>query len=292
MEYQVTHTTEYEYNNSVSLCHNMAKLLVRNTATQLCKNTEIEITPQPDILREYEDYFGNKVIYFAIQKEHRRLAVTVKSQVKKIVADKAELSFFAGTSWEQVKQQVLEPGEENFNARQYISETPVTAANEDIAAYAAQFFTPGRPFLEAANDLMQQIYLDFEFNPRFTTVATPLTEVMKFRKGVCQDFAHLAIACVRTMGLPVRYVSGYLETVAPIGKPKLTGVDASHAWFAVYVPQLGWIDFDPTNNMIPGMRHITIGWGRDYTDITPLKGVILSSGHHQLRVLVDVKRLD
>ncbi len=292
MEYQITHTTEYEYNHSVSLCHNLAKLLVRNTTSQLCIGTEIEISPKPDVLQEYEDYFGNKVIYFAIQKEHRRLAVTVKSQVRKIAEHPTELSFLTSANIEQAKALLLEPGEENFNARQYVSETAITAANDDIVAYAIQSFTPGKPVLEAARDLMQRIYTDFEYNPRFTTVATPLTEVLKHRKGVCQDFAHLAIACVRAMGLPVRYVSGYLETEAPVGKPKLTGVDASHAWFSVYLPQLGWIDFDPTNNIIPGLRHITIGWGRDYTDITPLKGVILSSGQHELRVLVDVKRLD
>ncbi|ULQ51926.1 transglutaminase family protein [Flavihumibacter fluvii] len=292
MEYQITHTTEYEYNSSVSLCHNLAKLLIRNTANQVCKGTKIEITPRPDILQEYDDYFGNKVMYFAIQKEHRRLAVTVKSRVQKLTGHTVAQDIVASTPWERVKLQVLEPGEENFDARQFISETAITAANADITAYAAQSFTPGRPILEAAKDLMQRIYTDFEFNPRFTTVATPLAEVMKHRKGVCQDFAHLAIACIRAMGLPVRYVSGYLETVAPMGKPKLTGVDASHAWFAVYVPGAGWMDFDPTNNLIPDLRHITIGWGRDYSDITPLKGVILSSGHHQLRVLVDVKRLD
>ena len=292
MEYEINHTTKYEYNNSVSLCHNIAKLMVRNTAAQVCKNTSIEITPLPDVLQEYEDFFGNKVVYFAIQQEHEHLTVTVKSHIQKIAEQATTLNFFATPGWELVKTLVLEPGEENYNARQYIFETPITAANDEISAYAMQSFTAGRPILEAANDLMFRIYTDFEFNPRFTTVATPLTEVFKHRKGVCQDFAHLAIACVRAMGLPVRYVSGYLETVAPQGKVKLTGVDASHAWFAMYVPQLGWVDFDPTNNIIPCMRHITIGWGRDYTDITPLKGVILSSGQHQMQVLVDVKRLD
>jgi transglutaminase-like putative cysteine protease len=292
MEYEINHTTKYKYNNSVSLCHNIAKLMVRNTPTQVCKNTSIEITPQPDVLQEYEDFFGNKVMYFAIQQEHEHLTVTVKSLIQKIAEQSTMLNFFATPGWELVKTLVLEPGEDNYNARQYIFETPITAANDEIAAYAMQSFTAGRPILEAANDLMYRIYSDFEFNPRFTTVATPLTEVIKYRKGVCQDFAHLAIACVRSMGLPVRYVSGYLETEAPQGKVKLTGVDASHAWFSMYVPQLGWVDFDPTNNIIPGMRHITIGWGRDYADISPLKGVILSSGQHQLQVLVDVKRKD
>jgi len=145
---------------------------------------------------------------------------------------------------------------------------------------------------EALSDLVKRIYTEFEFKPGFTTLATPLSEVMGQRKGVCQDFAHLAIACVRSIGLPARYVSGYIETIAPEGKEKLQGVDASHAWFSVYVPQSGWLDFDPTNNLIPSDQHITIGWGRDYTDIPPLKGVILSIGRHQLNVTVDVKRLD
>ena len=144
---------------------------------------------------------------------------------------------------------------------------------------------------DATKELMQRIYHDFKFKPGFTTVATPLAEVMKERKGVCQDFAHFAIACLRSIGLPARYVSGYIETTPPPGVEKLTGVDASHAWFALYIPNVGWLDFDPTNNQVPGLQHITIGWGRDYADIAPLKGVILSSGPHKLDVTVDVKRV-
>ena len=166
----------------------------------------------------------------------------------------------------------------------------MTTWDEEIAAYARASFASGRPVPEAAADLMRRIYTDFEFKSGFTTISTPLTVVMRERKGVCQDFAHLAIACVRSMGLPARYVSGYIETVSLEGGEKLVGVDASHAWFSVYISGLGWVDFDPTNNIMPGVQHITIGWGRDYADIAPLNGVILSSGAHDLGVAVDVKR--
>ena len=160
-----------------------------------------------------------------------------------------------------------------------------------IKEFAAISFTPNRPLFEAVYDLMQRIYAEFDFTPGFTTISTPLSTVMEERKGVCQDFAHLAIAGVHAMGLPARYVSGYLETMAAAGKEKLTGVDASHAWFSVFIPEMGWVDFDPTNNQLPTEQYITIGWGRDYFDIIPLKGVIMSGGTHELKVSVDVKRL-
>lgn len=292
MQYQITHTTEYEYHHSVSLCHNMAKLLLRDTDDQLCKKPQIKIFPQPDVMNEYEDFFGNKVIYFAIQQEHKHLKVTVQTQVEKKPAVNILLNLYSNTAWEQVQQLLLEPGPENFDARQYIPETDITAVTDDIKSYTLQSFTQGRSFFQATQDLMQRIFRDFEFKPGFTTIATPLQEVMKQRKGVCQDFAHLAIACIRSVNLPARYVSGYIETLPPEGKEKLMGVDASHAWFSVFIPHCGWVDFDPTNNIIPAEQHIIIGWGRDYADVTPLKGVILSSGQHHLKVSVDVRRIE
>ena len=291
MEYRITHTTKYIYPQPVSLCHNVAKLLLRNTQGQYCKQSSVEIIPQPDVLQEYPDYFGNKVIYFAIQKQHNELSVTIHSKVERSTTHDTILHFYKDTPWEKVPVMLLEPGNENFDARQYIYETPYTKITNEIAQYAQQSFMPGRPVFEAANDLMFRIYSDFEFNPGFTTVATPLSKVMATRKGVCQDFAHLALACFRAVGLPARYVSGYIETLPPEGKEKLVGVDASHAWFSVFIPNSGWVDFDPTNNVIPGMQHITIGWGRDYSDIAPLKGVIQSSGEHGLTVAVDVRRV-
>jgi len=290
MNYEVVHTTEYFYEGPISLCHNIARLMPRSTATQFCKKTNVHISPQPDAVKEYTDFFGNKVLYFAIQQEHKKLTVTVSSLISK---DNAVVknSHYNTISWEEARKLFSEQRPEYFDARQYIPETEMTEISSEVREYALSSFSPGKSLFDATYDLMQRIHRDFEFKPGFTTIATPLITVMKLRKGVCQDFAHLAIACLRSMGLASRYVSGYIETLPAPGKEKLVGVDASHAWFAVFIPHTGWVDFDPTNNQVPSDQHITIGWGRDYADITPLKGIILSSGQHKLRVSVDVKRV-
>ena len=290
MLYKVVHKTVYTYSGPVSLCHNIARLVPRNTARQRCKSSRILIDPYPDVLTEYEDFFGNKVMYFAIQREHKDLRVTVLSEIEKNKGS-LEISLYGDTPWEEIKRQLLAEAHAFTDALQYIPETPMTAISAPVADYALESFKPGRPVFAAAQDLMQRIHRDFIFQPGFTTIATPLSELMKERRGVCQDFAHLAIACIRSVGLPARYVSGYLETLPPPGVEKLNGVDASHAWFAVFIPDMGWVEFDPTNNQLPAEQHITIGWGRDYADIAPMKGVILSSGTHQLGVSVDVRRL-
>ena len=273
MIYHIHHKTTYTYLEPVSVCHNILRLAPRNTERQVCKGVTIRIHPEPDSRREYVDFFGNTVIYFSIEKEHAQLTVDVHSEIEKKVG--------------ALPRESREAGEIN----QFVFETPMTAGNEEVAAYARVSFQPGRPVLEATTDLMHRIYRDFAFTPGFTTVSTPLSMVMRERKGVCQDFAHLAIACVRSAGLPARYVSGYIETISPAGVQKLIGVDASHAWFSVYIPQAGWVDLDPTNDMLAADQHITVGWGRDYADIAPMKGIILSSGAHGLSVSVDVKRV-
>lgn len=291
MLYNITHTTEYTYAGTISLCHNIAMLIPRETNNQHRKKTAIKIHPEPDMMKEYEDFFGNKVLYFAIQHDHKKLSVTVTNEIEKTAIPALTINLYGNTSWEDVRQQLYEPRPEYIDARQYIPETGMTTIDDQITLYALQSFTPKRPVFEAAQNLMQRIYADFKFDPDFSTVSTPVTEVMRLKRGVCQDFAHLAIACLRSIGLPARYVSGYIETLPPPGKIKLVGVDASHAWFSIFIPNLGWMDFDPTNNQIPAEHHITIGWGRDYSDVSPLKGVILSSGSHKLRVLVDVRRV-
>ncbi len=278
-KYKISHRTTYTYFEPVSVCHNLLRLAPRDTLTQVCRHVAVKISPEPDTMREYEDFFGNKVIYFSIEKEHARLTVDVQSEVE--IFDGLRGGNGAPSPMASAPEEV----------RQYVFETPMTGWNEEIEAYARVSFQPGRSLVDAAGDLMRRIYTDFEFTPGFTTVATPVVVVMRERKGVCQDYAHLAIACVRSMGFPARYVSGYIETVPPEGVEKLIGADASHAWFSVYDPAMGWMDFDPTNNMIAGEQHITIGWGRDYADIAPMKGIILSSGSHGLRVSVDVKRV-
>lgn len=291
MTFTVIHKTTYTYFEPVSMCHHIAMLVPRDTEGQFCRNARVKIHPQPDRLNEYVDFFGNKVIYFSIEKEHGQLTVSVRSEIEKgrgVTGARPPLPEAARPLSEPVRSEPAPPDPEEI--KQFIFATPMTEWDDDIAAYAAQSFMPGRPVFEAATDLMRRIYTDFAFKPGFTTVSTPLSVVMRERKGVCQDFAHLGIACVRSAGLPARYVSGYIETISPPGVEKLSGVDASHAWFSVYIPGRGWVDFDPTNNVIPGDQHITIGWGREYADIAPLKGIILSSGGHALKVSVDVKR--
>ncbi|HTI93746.1 MAG TPA: transglutaminase family protein [Puia sp.] len=275
MKYLISHQTTYTYHEPVSVCYNLLRLVPRNTHRQSCTSVAVEIHPEPDTFHEYEDFFGNKVIYFSIEKEHAKLSVRVSSEIEQRMEAAGDRSL-----------------EQDADIGGYLFETPMTAANDDIAAYARGSFLPGRPVLEAAGDLMHRIYTDFRFTPGFTTVSTPLAMVMRERKGVCQDFAHLAIACCRSAGLPARYVSGYIETLPPPGVEKLIGVDASHAWFSVYIPNLGWVDFDPTNNLLPAEQHVTIGWGRDYADIAPMRGILLSSGTHGLSVSVDMRRVE
>ena len=290
MKYTIQHTTAYTYLEPVSLCHNIARLVPRNTPGQICKNTNIQIDPQPDRVNEYEDFFGNKVIYFSIEKEHWELTVTVTSEVERNVSVQQKMQDYRNITWKIIKEELLTGDADAVEIKQYVFETPMTLWDEEIVNYALESFKPGRPVFEAAEELTRRIYQDFEYKPGYTTIATPLSLVMQERKGVCQDFAHLAIACLRSVGLPARYVSGYIETLSPEGIEKLIGTDASHAWFSVYIPEMGWTDFDPTNNCLVSDQHITIGWGRDYSDIAPLEGIILSSGSHELSVSVDVKR--
>lgn len=248
----------------------------------------IRILPEPDTIDEYEDFFGNKVLYFSINREHLQLEVRVISEVNK--DEDATTREVPSVTVKEVLE-LLEQKELKYNeVRQYILETPMTRLNEAIHEYALRSFKPAISLKDAATDLIQRIYSDFEFRPGFTTISTPISKVMQQRKGVCQDFAHLAIACVRSIGLPARYVSGYIETIPPEGHEKLVGSDASHAWFSVYIPSFGWLDLDPTNNLLPSTQHITIGWGRDYSDIAPMRGIIISSGLHDLSVSVDVRR--
>ncbi len=290
MKYTIEHTTSYTYLEPVSLCHNIARLMPRNSREQICRNTTVHIKPQPDRINEYEDFFGNKVIYFSIEKEHWELIVLVTSEVERIESGHSRLTDYPIAGLEEVKTELLNPDTDVIDIKQYLFVTPMTYWNEEILQYAMQSFLPGKSVFEATNDLTHRIYKDFEYKPGHTTIATPLSVVMKERKGVCQDFAHLAIACLRSIGLPARYVSGYIETISPEGVEKLIGSDASHAWFSVFIPKMGWTDFDPTNNCIVSDQHITIGWGRDYADIAPMEGIILSSGSHELTVSVDVKR--
>ncbi len=288
MLYSVKHTTTYTYAELVPLCHNLAILSPRNTVSQNCREFQYDISPVPEVLEEYHDFFGNKVCYFVVEQEHEKLSVTTHSVIESFSPEwkKKDIS---RQSWEEVKT-FLHSADKSM--RQYSFATEVTDATPAIKAYTLLSFEPGRPLYDAALELIQRIYRDFKYTSGFTTISTPLSVVMQERKGVCQDFAHLAIACLQSVGMAVRYVSGYLETIPPPGKTKLVGSDESHAWLSLYIPEMGWVDFDPTNNKHPDEQYITIGWGRNYFDVIPLRGIIQSSDKHKLDVAVEVTRIN
>ena len=315
MKYRITHTTQYHYSQAVGLCQNEARLQPRTFGRQYCDSSRFDIMPSPSDFRERLDFFGNRVAYFAIQQAHTQLSLTVISDVT-LFPKQQQLGLFDPMSWEQVRDllqqaipalqaqtqsqqgqsqsqvQYQDHAPDFFDAQQYLLDSPMIATSPELADYALASFHPNRPLLEVVHDLMSRIYKDFTYDPNFTTIATPLSDVLHFRRGVCQDFAHLAIACLRAYGIAARYVSGYVETLPEPGKQRLVGADASHAWFSVYSPRIGWLDFDPTNNTMPLDQHITLAWGRDYADVTPLKGIALGGGQHTLSVSVDVLRLE
>lgn len=292
MKYIIRHNTHYVYQQPVSQCHNIAYLLPRNTAQQTLLEYRIETTPAIATQQIREDYFGNRLVQFSIEDEHSELDITVVSKVAILPQLTNHLLDF-GRTCAQVKQRLNDlSNDNNLRACEFMLASPMAPLHSDYAAYAADCFDHDRPFLSAVHRLTQKIFQDFTYDANFSDVATPLIDVMKHRRGVCQDFAHLAIACLRASGFAAAYVSGYLETLPPPGKPKLIGADASHAWFSVYIPDEGWFDFDPTNNGAAGAHHITTAWGRDYTDVPPLKGIIFGGGDgHTLHVSVDVQMI-
>lgn len=288
MKYRLVHRTKYTYEGAVTVSHHLARLAPRTLPGQRCPWHELEIQPVPVGRGVHVDSFGNVNAYFEIEGKHEVLEVIAHSLVE--VFPTLHPDPRSTPPWESVRDSCrlerLTPGSE---AGAFRFGSPMVPLGRDFADYAAGEFTPSRPILEAVLSLTNRIFKDFKFDPRATDVTTPVTEVLKKRAGVCQDFAHLMLACLRSLGLPARYVSGYLETRPPPGKPKLTGADASHAWVSVFCGEsAGWIDVDPTNNVLPGERHITVAWGRDFSDVSPLRGVTLGAGGQHLSVAVDV----
>lgn len=291
MNYRVTHTTEYDYSGQVGLCWNKALLLPRETESQKCQMCDLQIEPHPSDLRERKDFFGNRVSHFAIQEPHGKLKVSAVSDVI-INAVPEKLALANRNTWEAIRDSLNnDRNRDILDALPCRFESRLIQNSPQLADYARSSFSQERPLLDAVSDLMQRIFNDFKYDPGVTTIATPLSEVLENRHGVCQDFAHLGIGCLREMGLAARYVSGYIETVPPPGKEKLVGTDASHAWFSVFAGDAGWVDFDPTNNQIPAEQHVTVAWGRDFADVSPLRGVALGGGKHKMKVSVDVARL-
>ena len=276
MRYRVVHTTTYSYSETVPLCQNELHLTPRDTARQTCLTHRLQVKPLPHRLDESLDYFGNHVRFFTVDEGHHELSVTAYSEVRIDVAAKRPETT---PPWEQVRDFLAtDRSAETIAARQFAFESPNVLLSAGLAEFGRPSFPAGRPWLEGVLDLTARIHKEFVYDPTATNVSTPLETVLNLKRGVCQDFAHLQIGCLRALGLPARYVSGYLLTLPPPGKPRLVGADASHAWLATYCPGVGWIEFDPTNNLVPSLDHITVAWGRDYSDVCPVQGVFVGGG--------------
>lgn len=293
MRYRVRHLTEYKYNSPVTLCYNMTHLLPRDTAHQRCLSRRIAVTPTPVYQHEGSDYFGNPTFYFSIQEPHERLAIEVESQFELDELDLPNQLHLYPLTCGELRRALAESATPALRmAKEYVLDSGLIRRSAPLADYVADIFTDDAPLLSAALALTHRIFQEFTFDPVATSVSTPPEQVLQEKRGVCQDFAHLAIACLRSAGVPARYMSGYIETLPPPGQEKLVGADASHAWFAIFVPELGWAEFDPTNDLMPNGQHIVTAWGRDYADVTPLQGVIFDGGETlALQVSVDVQRL-
>lgn len=282
--YEVAHTTQYAYSASVSVSHHLARLTPCVADHQECLEHRLEIDPAPAVRAEHVDYFGNRATFFAMQGSHRNLCVTARSRV--VVRPRALPQASDTPAWEAAANTEALP----IEAIDCLFDSPSIRRGADFAAYAQPSFPPGRPLLEALADLTHRVHEEFTFEPGTTTITTELMEVFRLRRGVCQDFARLQIACLRSLGLAAQYISGYLETTPPPGRPRRVGADASHAWLGVYCPGLGWIETDPTNDVFPSTGHVVLARGRDYVDVSPIRGVILGGGEHSLQVSVDVVR--
>lgn len=292
MLYRVSHTTVYEYTEPVSTCHNIVHLGFRETSWQQPHHWEVIVTPQPEGMSHHRDYFGNHACCFALEEPHDRMVVTLAGEVevrpRELPADSMPCGEVIGHLRAAKKPEDLDAYEFAFPSR-FISPF------DDLAELTSDLFTPQTPILEAAWALTRRIHERFTYDPKATNIATPLPEVFETKRGVCQDYAHLQIGCLRRLGLPARYVSGYLRTLRSPAhqEPILLGADASHAWVSVYDPACGrWFDFDPTNHCIGSEQHVTVAWGRDYGDISPIRGVLLGSANHTVKVAVEVREIE
>ncbi|WP_394994879.1 transglutaminase N-terminal domain-containing protein [Emticicia sp.] len=289
MRYKLRHQTIYSYVNSVDNYQSVLCLQPQTLPTQICHSFNLAIEPSPIKIYSRKDYFGNTQSYFSLHEPHKRLVVIATSEIE--VLPKA-LPIISPITCEEASILFSHNQALKIELLQYQLPSHFIDWDDEIKAFAQTCLRPNTPLFEGVRQLSAKIFTEFQFKSGFTSVNTPLKTVLKERKGVCQDFSHLAIACLRSMGLAARYVSGYLETIPPIGRQKLQGSDASHAWISVYIPQMGWCEFDPTNNIIPQERHIITAYGRDYADVVPLKGIIFSSGDHKVKVEVDVVGVD
>jgi transglutaminase-like putative cysteine protease len=294
MIYNIYHKTVFHYQSMVTFSHNIARLKPKESSSQ--KLLDFSMTIEPDVYESHEfvDMFGNTNTHLLLRESHQSLAVTGKSRVEifpDIINENLNKIKANSITYAEALERLSQFQVDDLSAKQFLFESELIPNNSKaIQQYALESFHRDRDLFEAANEFMGRIFNDFEFLSGFSDITTPVDKIFKAKKGVCQDFAQLAISALRSIGLPAKYMSGYIETLPPEGEEKFFGADASHAWFAVYIPNAGWAEFDPTNNIIPSGQHILLGSGRDYNDISPLKGVVRSSGNSHLSVMVDVKR--
>ncbi|MCM8739965.1 transglutaminase family protein [Pseudomonas koreensis] len=292
--YQIFHDTCYHYDSPVSLAQQLAHLWPRECTWQRCTEQQLLISPEPTSRRDELDVFGNPLTRLAFERPHDELQVNARLTVEVLARPPAD--FNLSPAWEQTRNALTYSSQpltaQMLEACRYRFQSPYVHLKRSFVEFSESCFPPGQPLMLGVQALMQKIFSEFTFDAEATQVATPLVEVLERRRGVCQDFAHLMLACVRSRGLAARYVSGYLLTQPPPGQPRLIGADASHAWVSVFCPVLGWVDFDPTNNVQPALEHITLAWGRDFSDVSPLRGVILGGGSHDPEVRVTVMPLD
>jgi transglutaminase-like putative cysteine protease len=289
--YVVVHETRYEYDQPVGISRQVVHLTPRTTSWQTCSRHRLDVTPEPEQLTRSVDAFGNAIGSFYLEADHSSLSVRAESWVE--LSARGLPPAEQTPAWDRVQARLayqggrrLDPAD--LDATRYLFESTRVRNKRELATWSAACFPSGTPLLVGVRSLMERIHRDLTFDPKATIVSTPVMEVFERRRGVCQDFAHLMLSCLRSLGLAARYVSGYVLTRPPPGKPRLVGADASHAWVSVYCPGHGWIDADPTNGVFPSLEHVTLGWGRDYDDVIPLRGVLLGGGSHTLEIEVTV----
>jgi transglutaminase-like putative cysteine protease len=296
--YDVRHSTVYAYTETVPVCHNEVHLVPRELPRQRLLASTLEIDPVPTGITTSTDYYGNQVGFFAIEEGHERLEVSATSSVE--VQPAVPWDQLPVMPWERIRDELAATTDPAvLLAREFTLDSPLVRGQPHLAEWALGSFTPGRPWAEALVDLTRRIHREFVYDPTATTTSTPVEEVFAHRRGVCQDFAHLQIACLRSLGLPARYVSGYLSNERRVrgtagdgaNDAGMVGADASHAWLACWGGPAGWLDVDPTNDCQAGIQHVTVAWGRDYGDVSPIKGVCVGGGRHGMEVAVHVTRI-
>lgn len=292
--YRVRHQTIYRYETPVLHAHHLAHLRPLDCEYQRPQRVFLEMTPAPLGQQQSSDYFGNACDVLEVFAPHDRFEIVATSEIDVLdrpVLGRLEERQLHGLSWEDAAKS-LRLDTSLVAEREFAFDSPLVRSHPMLRDYAAPSFTRGRGLIDAVLELNDRVHDEFSYEPLATDVSTPLARVMRERRGVCQDFAHVLIGSLRSMGLAARYISGYLETLPPAGQPRLVGSDASHAWVSAFVPGLGWLDVDPTNALLPNQSHVTLAFGRDFSDVSPLKGVVLGGGRHNVHVGVDVHRLD